>query len=156
GWRTWFAAGSNSPITMRQTPAGTPSSPVLTASPPPPTGPQGTTVYTYRGLNGTPGKAPIETIVWSPDGQTIVASSAQLLTAWQACTGLEVVTKNDYSEGGARPDGTLDRDNGGGTQEGAAWSPDGRSVASNALDGGIHIWGGATGRDTRIIKGNGS
>jgi WD40 repeat protein len=76
-------------------------------------------------------KGPISALMFAPDGQTVLSAGGLLLRIWDAHTGKEVRRLVGHRNGGGS----------------AAFSPDGKQIASCTQDGTARLWDAATGKE---------
>jgi WD40 repeat protein len=105
------------------------------------------TISAYGGING------VSSVVFGPDGKTVIAGSSTKVRVWETQTGKQLrtlETREAHTSG-----------DGGGSQMG--WccgsevrvvrsSPDGRTIASAHEDGTIKLWGPSSDAPIRVIQ----
>ena len=80
-------------------------------------------------------KAPVICVAWSPNGKLIASGGAdQQVRVWNAATGAPIFSYQGHVSQQKINDQPA------GQVHALAWSPDGRRIASAALDGTVHVW----------------
>src|SRR6266478_2779264 len=82
---------------------------------------------------------PVNSVAFSPDGQTLASGSAdKTIKLWNVTSGKEVLTLKGHTN----------------TVFSVAFSPDGQTLASGSNDDTIKLWNVATGKEVRTLTGH--
>jgi WD40 repeat protein len=80
----------------------------------------------------------VSSVAFSPDGQKIAASGDHTVKIWDASRGRELLTLRGHAD----------------IIWSAAFSPDGRTIASGSSDHTIKLWSAVNGRELRTLRGH--
>ena len=114
--------------------------------------PSGRLIRTVAGF--TPGVAGVKSVAFSPDRQTLVATSGAKVKLFETETGKLLHTfETKESHTSAGPEGVQVTDCCGSEASAAAFSPDGAVIVSGHVDGTVKLWDVKAGKLLRIMKG---